>query len=46
MASIKEIQELLVSENKKLKDDLGKDITQQVGNLIDKKLEAARGNIQ
>ena len=40
MASVEEIQELLVSENKNIKEDLGKEIMQQVGNLIDKKLEA------
>ena len=39
MASIHDIQELLTKENKKLKEDLGKEIMQQVGNLIDKRLE-------
>ena len=40
MASIEQIQELLARENKKLKEDLGKEIIQQVGPLIDKRLEA------
>ena len=40
MASIADIQVLLTNENKKLKEDLGKDILQQVGKLIDQKLEA------
>ena len=40
MASIDQIQALLTNENKKLKEDLGKEIMQSVGKLIDQKLEA------
>ena len=40
MASIEQIQALLVKENVKLKEALGKEIMQQVGPLIDKRLEA------
>ena len=40
MASIDAIQQLLKTENRKLKEELSKDIMQQVGNLIDKRLEA------
>ena len=40
MACIEQIQALLETENKKLKEDLGKEIMQQVGPLIDKRLEA------
>ena len=42
MASIEQIQALLEKENKKLKEDLGKEIMQQVGPLIHKRLEALR----
>ena len=38
MASIDQKQELLARQNKKLKVDLGKEIIQQVGPLIDKRL--------
>ena len=40
MATIQEIQNLLVQENKKLKEDLGSEIMNQVGVLLDRRLEA------
>ena len=40
MASIEQIQSLLATENKKLKDDLGAEVMKQVGALLDSRLAA------